>query len=286
MTDIQPLINTITAAASPSTIDDSQRFHGVVVPDGGRFELVDLEKHLEQFRDRPRQKGGTYTAHDADSFVAYLGKHGLPETEVWADATASRLTAVINAHATDTFLDENGADAVDADRGAGRGDHRLQYAVSHTAAWRAWTAKDGQLLDQHTFSELIEDRAVDIVRPAAADMLELAQTFQATIGVTFESSKLLSSGERQLEYKETVESRAGRRGQLEIPKDFDLALVPFEGAAAYKVTARFRYRITDGNLRVGYRLERPEDVLREAFLDVVKHVEDAIEAPVFRGVSA
>lgn len=274
--DAQTIVDTATRATAPTPLDE-ERFFSVVVPEGGHLEVIDLEKHLDAFRDRPRRKTGAYTVHDADSFVTYLDKHALPETEVWADTTRATITAVINAH---TESDDPGPGS------AGWQDHRATYTVRHTDAWNAWRAHDGKLLDQNTFAEHIEDRSVDIVRPTAADMLELAQTFQATIGVSFESSKLLSSGQRQLEYKETVESRAGRRGQLEIPRDFDLALVPFEGAEAYKVTARFRYRITDGQLRIGYRLERPDDVVRGAFLDVVEDIRNQVEAPVFRGSTA
>ena len=55
-----------------------------------------------------------------------------------------------------------------------------------------------------------------------------------------------------------------------------------------KVNARFRYRITDGTLRVGYRLTRPDDVLREAFESVVTEVAGLDGTPdvIFRGVPA
>lgn len=264
---VQPVIDAALRGAEPKTIADG--LVGFVVPATGRLETVDVTERLAKHQPHPARKRGTYTAQDAPSFLAYLAKHGRPETEVWADQVGSRIVGIIDAHGADN---------------AGWGEHRVLYAVQHTPAWRTWMERDGKLLDQNTFAELIEDRLVDIVRPVAADMLELAQTFQATIGVRFESSKLLSSGERQLAYRETVDAKAGRTGNLEIPRDFDLALVPFEGADAFKVTARFRYRITDGELRVGYRLNRPEDVLREAFASVVEDIRAVADAPVFLGV--
>lgn len=260
----QAIIDTATRAAEPH-----ETFPGVyivTVPDGGDVQVIDMEKQL----DEPRRKSGSFAVHDAASFCAYLKKHGGERSEVWADAIGHRIVGVVNAHG-------NG--------GAGWADHRVTYAAQLTPAWLAWATNDGELLNQSAFAELIEDRAVDIVKPSAADMLELAQTFQATVGVRFESSKLLSSGERQLAYREEVDAKAGRAGRMDVPKEFTLALMPFEGAEIYKVTARFRYRISDGALRVGYRLERPEDVLREAFEGVVSAVEAAVTQPVFRGVS-
>jgi uncharacterized protein YfdQ (DUF2303 family) len=252
------------------------------LPEGGHVQMIDVEAALSPYMAHPRRKTGTYRVHDAASFAAYLYRHGTEDTEVWSDSRGSKIVGVINAH-------EAASGPVGAPGpAAGWGDHRVVYAVEQTKAWQAWIARDGQLLSQSDFAELIEDRAVDIVRPAAAEMLELAQTFQATIGVEFGSSKLLSSGERQLEYRETVDAKAGRAGKLEIPRDFDLALIPFEGAKPFRITARFRYRITDGTLRVGYRLTRPDVVLREAFESVVTEVAGLDGTPdvIFRGVPA
>jgi len=275
--DAEAIITTALTAANPKPLKGDVPFYSVVVPQGASVETIDVQELLTPYLEHPRRKTGTFRVHDAASFVAYLGKHALHQTEVWADVPSARIVAVINAH-----LGTTGDGIEDY---AGHADHRVTYDVQHTDAWKAWAAHDGKMLDQATFAEHIEDRSIDIVRPTSADMLELAQTFQATIGVSFESSKLLSSGQRQLEYKETVESRAGRKGQLEIPKDFQIAVVPFEGADPYKVTARFRYRITEGALRIGYRLDRPADVLREAFLGVVEQIAEGVDAPVLRGVS-
>lgn len=281
------IIDTAYSASKPArlgTPGEDPRFYSVIVPAGASHETIDVERLREFDLPRPRRKHGAFRVHDAGSFVEYLNKHGLDETEVWADTTRQQLVGVLNAH--QTMADVGERSALYADGRAGWADHRVSLELVRTPAWQAWTGLDRKLLGQHEFAEHLEDRLVDVVNPSGADMLELAQTFQATIGVSFESSKQLASGERQLEYKETVESRAGRRGQLSIPRDFELGLVPFEGAEAYKVTARFRYRITDGALRVGYLLDRPEDVLRLAFLDFVAAVEGQVSAPVFRGVPA
>ncbi|HET7690007.1 MAG TPA: DUF2303 family protein [Nocardioidaceae bacterium] len=277
--DAQTIVDAALAAAEPKPLGPN-RFHVVTAPAGATVRLIDTDVELDEFAERPRRKSGTYAVHDADSFVGYLEKHGLGQhtTEVWADVTKARVVGVINAH-----LGTTGDGIEDY---AGWADHRVTYDVAYTDAWKAWAKFDGQLLSQSDFAEHIEERAIDIISPSAAEMLELAQHFQATTGVTYESSKLLSSGERQFEYKETIDAKAGKRGQLEIPKEFQLALTPFEGADPYRIVARFRYRLDNGVLRIGYRLERPSDLLRDAFLGVVAKIEENVEAPVYRGVSA
>ena len=270
----QVVVDTAMMAAEPTPLDpEGPRFYSQVVPKGAALQIIDLETHLEQFRDRPRRKKGTYTVHDVPSFAGYFEKHASPAAEVWADTINHGLVAVLNAN-----------DAFDNVDGAQWEDHRLTYAVKKTDAWKAWTGLDGKMVDQVAFAEHIEARSIDLEYPSASEMLEIAQTFQATTGVEFESGEMLSSGERKLTYKETTTARAGQMGHVEIPAQITLLLVPFEGAPAYRVTARFRYRISGGKLLLGFVLERPDDVVREAFLDVVTSVESEIGRNILRGV--
>lgn len=277
MTDLttggaEAIIDAALASAEPHPLDPANRFYAV--RDGDNTRVVDLETHLDQHRSRPRRKKGTYSVHDVPSFAAYFQKHSTDRAEVWADTTAHTLAAVLNAHG-------EGIDSTDD--GAEWEDHRLQYVVQKTDAWKAWTALNGKMLPQVDFAEHIENRAIDIFDPSPAEMLEIAQHFQAKTNVDFESGELLSSGERQLTYVETTNAKAGQKGHLDIPSVITLQLRPFEGADVYALKARFRYRIAGGNLALGYVLERPEDILREAFEDVVKAVEAEISETVLRG---
>lgn len=251
-TEAQTVADIARAGAAPLQLDDAQVYvfstpNGVQVVDG------------RQYGRWPDRKIGTRRVHTAASFIGYLGQqHEDQCTKVWVDDTKFAVVAVIDDHGSL----------------AGFGDHRLALQLEQTDSWKAWAKHDGKLLDQTTFAEHIEDNAPDIIDPAAAVMLELAQSFQAKTKVDFESSQQLANGRRSLEYKETIDARAGQKGQIEIPAEFRLALKPFYGTDPYAVTARFRYRIQGGHLQIGYKLNRPADVQRSAFGDIV----DAIRA--------
>jgi len=275
----QAVIDITLAAAEPAELEPG-KVYAVAIPHGGAVQTIDLDKDIYRFA--PRRKIGTATVHDAASFITYLGKHGQAgETEVYADLSQARLVAVINGHLASTVEGDVAVEGL-----PGWCDHRLNLALHTTPAWQAWASRNGQLLGQVDFAEHVEARLPDFINPTGADMLELAQSFHATRSVKFESSRRLQSAETQLEYREETQAQAGKRGDIAIPNTFELALVPFDGASPYKVTARLRYRIGDGQLRIGYVLDRPEDVLRAAFLDIVTTVEAAIEHPVLRGVPA
>lgn len=253
-TENYDLIQTAQDAVGAQKLD-----HGIYY-DGSRHELVDIRDALWLEKQRvPARKTGATVVTDVPSFVDALAKHGLPQTELWAQDSTSSIRAVLNAH-------QPGNDA------AGHGDHTITLQLQRTDDWKAWIASDGQLRDQAAFAEFIEDHLPNFVDPTGADMLELAQTFQATTKVEFASSQRVKSGETQLNYVENQEAKAGSKGRLAIPDTFTIALQPFERGETYKVQARFRYRINGGNLVLGYRLTRPKDVLRDAFDQVVAKV--------------
>jgi len=276
LSDTQAIIDTATLAADPSPLDPENRFYTALVPAGAHMDVIDLEKYLEAFRDRPRRQTGTVNVHDAPAFIAYMTKHALGESEVWADIANQQLVAIINAN-------QGNGDGPDSPSGAGWGDHRAQLTLRKTPAWTAWESGNRKFIAQTSFAEHVEERLPDFATPSGADMLELAQSFKAHTKVNFESSRRLKSGETTLEYREETEATAGKKGTIAIPDVFTLGIAPFDGTQGYKVNARFRYRITDGTLLLGYVLERPEDILRAAFDDIVTAVDGGITASIWHG---
>lgn len=148
--------------------------------------------------------------------------------------------------------------------------------LRRTPEWQAWL--DGQGLGpQVRFAERIEDGLPEIADPAAATMLEIAQTFHAATSATFQSGNRLTDGRTQFAYLEDVKASAGSKpGTVEIPETFTIVVRPFIGAEPYKVTARLRYRLKGGELTIGYTLVRPNEVELDAFRAVASVVQDGL----------
>ena len=158
--------------------------------------VIDVRDQIQRTKDHPLRKTGAVTLTQHDSFTAYLAKHALPDTEMWADIDKDRVVAVINAHG-------GSADRTIRDEGlAGWGDHRATLQLVTTQDWRDWTGNSGKLLLQTDFAEFVEQHLPNILRPSAADMLELAQTIKGHTKVSFESSKRVKSGETAIEWRE------------------------------------------------------------------------------------
>lgn len=241
-----------------------------------RVEVVDLsDKHLAQ----PRRKTGKVIVQDVASFKHYYGKHADPNSETYVNIDTGTITAVLNAH-RETDTDET------VDDSARWGDHRVILQLRFTDAWERWTGIDHKMLTQERFADFIDDNRVDIVAPAAADMLELVQHFQTQTKVTFNSATVLSNGNRRLVFTEETTAGAGAKQQLEVPSELTLALAPFEDSEPYKVQARFRYRISGGDLLMGVWLDNADDIRRDAVKTVVDKLQEELAVVIMRGTPA
>lgn len=277
--DAKAIIDVATTAHEPVELTPGN-VYAVPVPQDGEVKLIDLDP--EDRLPNPRRKKGTVKVQSGDSLVAYLRKHGHPFSEVYADRVGKRIVGIVNAGAPTP----DGAATKSDEANAGWGDHRVEFDVLLTDEWKEWAENDGVLMPQMAFAEFIEDHLSNIQSPPAADMLEIAQSLLAKSSVNFESSKRLATGEVEFEYRETHEAQAAK-GSLDVPQTITLGLRPFEGAPAYVIEARFRYRINQGNLALSYKLVEPELKIRDAFDALVADITDALDDKlVLDGVAA
>lgn len=234
-----------------------------LVPDGsGGLTVVDTDKYGES----PRHETGARTVTDAKSFVDYVNRHARPGTEVFAHTATSSVVAVIDSHEP-----TGGA--------TGWQKHTVRLALEHTKSWLAWAAHDlganeKAWFDQVQFADFIEQNALDVRVPDHATLIDIATTFEAKQKADFGSAVRQQDGSVRFEYSETIAAKAGQKGELNIPKEFELAVRPYIGGPIYKLVASFRYRIGAGGLRLGYALQRPEVILESAFTDIVTEIRD------------
>ncbi|HEY6012670.1 MAG TPA: DUF2303 family protein, partial [Candidatus Limnocylindrales bacterium] len=183
--DLQAVIDAATAAALPTIVEPGQVAAFVVPPGGG---LAYLSRDTDEDRRREGlgpaiSQAGTTVVRDESAIVTLAERWGHPQSVlVYADAVSRKVTAVL-----------------DDDPGGGQygwRDRRVQLDLVHTPEWVRWAAIDGKLLSQVDFAEHVEACLEDIRSPSAADMLEIAQTLEATVDVTFRSGVRLRDGQR------------------------------------------------------------------------------------------
>jgi uncharacterized protein YfdQ (DUF2303 family) len=246
---------------------------GVVAEEGLARVLADgTVVDLDRFAHRPWRSKGTARPQSVESLIAYVKRHATPDTTLWVEPLDGHVVAVLN---------DNGAEQSEAWR-----DLRADLILPTTPEWDHWTSRDGAFLDQATFAEHVEDGIDEVRDPSAADLLEISQTMQATVTADFRSASRLHDGSIVASWAEHVDARAGAAGDLSIPKEIVLALTPFYGEQPYEVSAKIRYRIKSGTLSIGYKLDRPEAVVRDCLNSIKSRLVEQFGDVVYTGVPA
>jgi len=74
-----------------------------------------------------------------------------------------------------------------------------------------------------------------------------------------------------------LERAAGKARQITIPETFTLGIPVFQGGTLWEVKARLLWSVSGGNLQIGYKLQRPDLVYREAIDEIAETIEEAAE---------
>lgn len=261
--DMQAVIEVAQKALAPVPLDGFVE-HAAVTYDG---EVKIFPKNLAA----PTRKRGAVTVFDAASFNEVVRDNadaGNAAVNVDRNPQAPSIWAVLNGHGP---------------KGAGWGDLRVKLEFRPTPQWLRWKGIDGQLLPQADFAEFIEDNLEDIASPTGASMLEIATQLEAKRSFDFRSAIRLSTGQIQFTNVENLEARVGP-SQIEVPESFTLGIAPLFGAPPYSVPVRFRYRLTEGKLKLGVKLQRVEDLMGKVLEDVIAKIERSTDVVMLNGL--
>lgn len=225
---------------------------------------------LEGYLAAPLHPRGSAVVHEPSDFAEYVNRLADGDhSTLWADLAAGTVVAVLDDHA-------------DADTAGWRA-HTITLAMQDDPDWAAWIRADESLWEQSVFAEHIEQLTHTIVSPSAADMLEMVSTFHAKRNVQFRQAVKVTSGDVQLTYEEDTKASAGTTGQMEVPRQFTVAISPWVTVDPVELVARLRWRIENGQLRIGYSLLRPDRAKRAAFDTVLAAVSGGVSVPLFLG---
>ncbi len=250
--DMQAVIDAARAAGTPAELDPSKPL-AFAIPVDAKLELPDLHA----WRDRPKRATGVYRPATVEAFTSYVSEFDGTQATVWVHPTSGKIVGI---------LDDN------VDGLTGYAEHRAVLDLATTPEWNYWAEHDNQMMTQADFAEHIEGGLEEIAEPDAATMLEIAQSFHATSAAAFRSSTRLVSGEQRLQYDEEIKASAGSSGDLTVPTMILLAVAPFIGEDRYKVAARLRFRLHAGKLTLGYKIDRPDAVKRDALESVAERL--------------
>ena len=247
------------AIAKPQSVEGDEGTF-IVVPEGYKVE------DLGRFLSAPIRARGTVKCETVEALIAYYNR--------FCDEAASLVFACC-----ETFQVVGVLDWHKPTLEAGFAEHRVIYEAPRSDEWEIWTKSNGITMSQFDFALFIENNVKDIRKPAGAEMLEIARTLEATKKVDFVSGIRLSDGQREFTYNEEVQGTT-RKGQMKVPETFLVGIPVFVAGEHYAVTARLRYRIESGDLRLWYDLLNPHEIERDAVGAIVDKVDKAVKTDV------
>ena len=245
----------------------------LALPPNWTLHIEDNEKLLPQ----PRRKTGTIALHDSKSFIAYLQRHKVADlTTIYA--LADYIGSIIEFHA---IIDDHNAPS----DGQQWRQFRANYIPEFSVEWQMWTKNNGKKFSQSEFGYFLEDHLEDIAQaegmPTGAQLLEMALNFEAKQDLRFKSAVRLQSGGVQMNFVQDDDDQTLSKMQM-----FDrlaVGIPVFWGGSAYRVDARFRYRVKEGTLVFWYELIRPERIMEAATGELIGHIKEATELPFYFG---
>lgn len=255
---------------------------------GDQPELRAIDRLFEDFRAHPKRRKGTAKAETLESFVALVNRHKTAHSVIFADTgwTAPAFTAVIDYHEA---------------KGGGAADwlnHRVVYKFPLSEEWKAWTAMNGEKMDQAQFAAFLEDRIADLASPTdgekamyerdfatrvatPAELINLSRGLAVHVDQQVKSAVTLQSGEGQIAWEESHKDSDGK--PLKIPGMFMLKVAPFFMGEKTAVPVRLRYRPANGRILWFYQIYRPDIVITEQVRRDLGTAAEATALPAFEG---
>lgn len=161
-------------------------------------------------------------------------------------------------------------------------DHTASVTLQRTDSFRQWLASDKQALSQEQFAEFLEDHSIEVLRPDAAEMLEIARTLSIQKSSSVRSV-LRTAGGHSLAFNRDQQARAGAADELEIPTQFEVRLTPFKHVnASFDTIARLKVRLRDDTVKFVFELQKVEERTDEVLAQILDDIAAKTSLPVYR----
>lgn len=240
----------VRAASGPQVVSTPGGRDILLKPPGFTHEDVTPSNKLDVLMPKLIEQG--VTLQNAEALVAYLDRYKGETSIMFADVERNRIVGAVDYHGPEK---------------ATLVKHRALLDLPYSEEWKIWTGIDGVLKPQLEFARFIEENAPDVKAPDAGTLLDAVRDLQARRSVNFIKAVRTASDNENFEYNDITEART--KGDLELPTKFVLNIPVYFGDPPTEVHAFLRWRLDEGNLKLGIKLHRAEHIRQAAFSLIV-----------------
>jgi uncharacterized protein YfdQ (DUF2303 family) len=222
---------------------------------------------LEPFLPRPLRIDQDVTLQDTDSFIGYVKEFMTGATLIFFDVQTEIFKAAFEYH-------EIGKPSWN--------EHTASFKPRRSVEFQTWMDSNRKQMTQVEFARFLEENLPDIVEPPAAELLQIALTFEAKKSVEFSSGVRLANGQIQFQYDEVVRGTA-QKGTIEIPEKFVLGIPIHVNGPAYRIDVRLRWRLQEGKVVFWYEVVRPHRFIEHALKEISQRIANETGVPLLAG---
>lgn len=237
------------------TTPDGRTF--AVTRDDFKLDNITPANKAEEFK--PKHVIGNVMVQTAASMIDYVSRFKNADTVLFANIEKSMMVAAIDYHKA----------VAGAAPTAEFGSHNATLVLPFSDEWKTWTVVNEKLMSHIDFASFLEENAFDVIIPPGAELLEMCRDLQVKQDVNFGSS-IRMGDTSSINYSK--EGDVSSKGSIALPLSFSIMLPVYFGEPAVQMTAWIRRQISDGKLRLGYKLMRLEAVRQREFGRVVSEI--------------
>ena len=251
---------------------DAALFAQIVdLPDGRVFGIrrddvvIDnLTPNHKQEVLQPKIVVANVSLQTAASLSDYVNRFKNEHSILFADIDSDSLVAAIDYH---------NAPKDGADPAARLGLHNATLSLPFSDEWATWTAQNERLMSHVEFATFLEENSIDIVTPAGTDLLEICRDLQVRIDVSFSSSVRMGDT-TSISYQK--DNDAATKNNIQLPVSISISIPVYFGENPVTLRAWMRRQITDGKLKLGFKLNRLEAIRQAEFNRVVSQIKSNV----------
>lgn len=159
-------------------------------------------------------------------------------------------------------------------------DHTIKFRQKVTPAYQEWLTGSGSWMSQEQFADFITDHASALVEPPPATMLEVAECL--TVASSRRVSKTLPRGNRTARFElESTENASA--GEIVVPTEFMIQVMPFIDTWDVSVNCALRWKLSDGDLKLSYRLCQVTELEVGMFEQILSEMRQHLDFPIVEG---
>lgn len=245
--------------------------------------LPEVKAWRDTFADRPLRRKGTITAHDLETFIAATNRDKRDDSVIFADVPTRKLTAVLDFHGP-------------ADTAPRFGEDRVEYGFKLSGQLDTWIAAASVVMDQKTFSRLVDDRLGDIAdedAPAGSiaaefarrrgiklakptDLVCFTRTIAAKSMTDSEEVHDDATGNVSIQYKKRNDVKTPDGQPVPVPAAFALMIPVLNGIGAteYIIPVRLRFDIGEKGIVWRVELHALDKYIQAAIEEAVRKVRE------------